>query len=259
MTRSLTLIALTLLLTTTLLTADHHQPTNAKQSPARLETTIQKDLSLNYLIALPTGYHASPDQTWPLILFLHGAGERGDDLNKVKAWGPPKKIEEGMPIPAIVVSPQCPQDSWWPDEVDALHALLDQIEQTHNVDPDRIIVTGLSMGGFGTWSLVGSEPDRFAAAAPICGGATWNDARTIGQHQVPLWNFHGEADNVVPIDESLRAMKRVRAAGHTTAKLTIYPNGNHGAWIPAYNDPELWTWMLNQNRADRLAEETSNE
>ncbi|MEQ9460904.1 MAG: prolyl oligopeptidase family serine peptidase [Phycisphaeraceae bacterium] len=244
-------LTLLILISATTTLGDHHHP---RQSAHSLNITVEQDLTLNYLLALPDGYNTHPNQHWPVVLFLHGAGERGDNLDKVKAWGPPKMIEQGETIPAIVISPQCPDDSWWPQHNDALIALLDDIEANYRVDTDRIYVTGLSMGGFGSWSLAGTIPDRIAAVVPICGGASWYEARRIGEHRIPLWAFHGEADNVVEVEESLRAMKSVRAAGHENVKLTIYPNGNHGAWIPAYADEDMWAWMFEQRLTDRHAE-----
>jgi len=145
---------------------------DSPKKPAAVSQTAQvldRDLKvrLNYLLYLPKNYDSKP--AWPLVLFLHGAGERGDDLDLVKKHGPPKLVEAGKEFPFVLVSPQCPADHWWqPQE---LTALLDEIVEKQKIDKDRIYVTGLSMGGFGTWSLAAYSPKRFAAIVPVCGGS----------------------------------------------------------------------------------------
>ena len=134
------------------------------QNACELNRTIK--VTMKYLLYLPKDYEQKP--SWPLMLFLHGSGERGDDLQRVKGSGPPKLIEAGQQFPFIIVSPQCPKGRFW--EPFELTALLDEIVEKYKVDQDRIYVTGLSMGGFGTWSLAAHQPRRFAALVPICGG-----------------------------------------------------------------------------------------
>lgn len=228
------------------------QAASSRLAPTRLQTVVEHQASLQYLISLPeTG--DSPQSGWPLIIYMHGAGERGDDLELVKAWGPPKMIAAGEQLPAIVVAPQCPADSWWPHRITDLIALVDEIEQSHHVDPERIYITGLSMGGFGTWALAAAIPGRVAAIAPICGGAGWYDARQIGWHHIPVWAFHGDADPVVEVEESLRAVQRVRSAGHENARLTLYSGVGHDSWSQTYDNPELWSWLLAQRLSNRPA------
>lgn len=211
----------------------------------RVEVEIRETKSLDYLIALPKGYDAEGDAV-PLLLFLHGAGERGKDLDKVKLHGPPKMIEKGHDFGAIVVSPQCPAESWWPRETDMLIALIDKIEREYNVDKKRIYITGLSMGGYGTFALCARQPERFAAAVPICGGGDLFDARQLTK--LPMWVFHGEADNVVPVDESQRMVKVMNAAEGQHAKLTTYPGVGHNSWDKAYSDEAMWDWLFEQKR-----------
>ncbi|MBX2852606.1 MAG: prolyl oligopeptidase family serine peptidase [Phycisphaeraceae bacterium] len=205
----------------------------------------EKTLALDYLIALPEGYDKEGDAV-PLMLFLHGAGERGRDLGKVKKHGPPKMIEQGHDFGAIVVSPQCPKDSWWTYEIDALIALIDKIEHAYNVDEKRIYVTGLSMGGYGTFALCARQPERFAAAVPVCGGgelfATWRLTK------LPMWVFHGENDRVVPVEESRRMVEIMNRQGGKQAKLTTYPGVGHNSWDKAYSDNTMWRWLLEQKR-----------
>ena len=199
-------------------------------------------VQLKYLLHLPKSYDQK--QSWPLLLFLHGIGERGDNLDRVKFHGPPKLIAAGKELPFIVVSPQCPGDRWWKSE--DLSALLDEITEKYKVDKDRIYVTGLSMGGFGTWSLAASSPDRFAALVPICGGGDPNTAARLAH--VPIWVFHGAKDPVVPVKRSEEMVAALKKA-NGNVKLTVYPEAGHDSWTEAYNNPELYDWLLQQKRA----------
>jgi len=206
--------------------------------------TLDKQVSvqMNYLLYLPEGY--DQQDAWPLVLFLHGAGERGDNLDLVKKHGPPKLIAEGKHFPFIVVSPQCPKNRWW--EPFELKTLLDDIVQRYKVDEDRVYLTGLSMGGFGSWSLAAYAPKRFAAVAPICGGG--EPILTSLYRKVPFWVFHGAKDPIVPLERSqvmVDALKRRKG----NVKFTIYPEAGHDAWTETYNNPEFFEWMLEQKRA----------
>lgn len=211
----------------------------------RIETKGDKAKALDYLIALPDGYKEDGDAV-PVILFLHGAGERGKDLDKVKMHGPPKMIEKGHDFGAIVVSPQCPANTWWTAHTEVLAALLDKIERTHNVDKKRIYVTGLSMGGYGTFALTAHQPERFAAAVPICGGGTPKQAKQLTK--MPMWVFHGDADRVIPAEESTRMVKQMNQADGENAKLTVYKGVGHNSWDKAYADEAMWKWLFEQRR-----------
>jgi predicted peptidase len=214
---------------------------NGKQIPAKLDAQVH--VTLNYLLYLPADY--DKQDKWPLILFLHGAGERGDNLDRVKVHGPPKLIEHGKQFPFIVVSPQCPNGHWWNTELVTLSALLDDIESKYKVDRDRVYLTGLSMGGFGTWALAGYSPDRFAAIIPICGGGEPLLARAL--KNTPVWAFHGGKDPIVPVKRSqdlIDALKRTNAE----AKLTIYPEALHDSWTATYDNPEIYEWLLAHKR-----------
>jgi predicted peptidase len=196
-----------------------------------------------HLLYLPAGY-GEDSRSWPLLLFLHGAGERGDDLQQVKVNGPPRLIEEGRAFPFIVVCPQCPAGQRWSTAV--LLALLDDLEEKYRVDPRRIYVTGLSMGGFGTWELGQEAPERFAALVPICGGG--NPARASSLKDMPIWVFHGARDTVVPLRRSEEMVRALRALG-SSVRLTVYPEAGHAeAWQQAYADPALWAWLGEQAR-----------
>jgi len=217
------------------------------QSKQMLNKKITKVVDCNYLLYLPADYSKSKDK-WPLIMFLHGAGERGKNVEVVKKHGPPKMIAQGKSFDFIVVSPQCPNDLWWPEQTEVLMALLDEIEAKYRVDTDRVYLTGLSMGGFGTWTLAAKYPNRFAAIAPICGGSE----RISGSRlkKVPVWAFHGAKDPTVPLIRSQEMVDAVKKAGGN-AKLTIYPEAEHDSWTETYNNPELYQWFLSHKISDR--------
>jgi len=200
--------------------------------------------SLKYLLYVPDAYNRTPTK-WPLVLFLHGAGERGDDLELVKKHGPPKLIAQGREFPAIIVSPQCPKDTWWTDHVAALEALLDEIVARYRVDEDRIYVTGLSMGGFGTWALAFDQPQRFAALGVICGRG--DPAKAALLKHVPIWVFHGAKDQTVPLKDSQDMVEALQAAGGSP-KFTVYPDAGHDSWTRTYEGPAFWEWLFAQRR-----------
>ena len=201
---------------------------------------------LHYLLALPEGY--SPDGApVPLLLFLHGGGESGFDLAKVKRHGPPKLIEAGQKFPFIVVSPQNPGSAAFWDE-DALLRLLDHLQITLNVDSDRIYLTGLSRGGYGAWRLALENPHRFAAFIPISGAAPSPYAGWL--KDLPTWVFHGALDPVIPVTESERMVAAIHAQGGNV-KLTVYPDSNHDAWTATYDNPEIYRWLLQHRLSQR--------
>ncbi|HIK94248.1 MAG TPA: phospholipase [Planctomycetes bacterium] len=202
---------------------------------------VQVKVQMDYLLSLPADY--AKQESWPLVLFLHGAGERGDDLELVRKHGPPKLISEGKEFPFIVVSPQCPKDVWW--EPIELTALLDEVISRHKVDENRICVTGLSMGGFGTWRLAAFTPDRFAAIAPICGGGEPYWARRFSH--LPTWAFHGAKDTGVPLERSQEMVDALTEKGGQP-RLTVYPEAGHDSWTETYSNPDFYEWMLAQKR-----------
>lgn len=235
--------------------AGPNSESDSSADPMRREHFTQKitqRLDVSYLLSLPEDYKASSRKSWPLVLFLHGAGERGTNLNAVAVHGPPKLVKQGRKFPFILVSPQCPNGQIWDDT--SLIALLDHVSKKYSVDSKRVYVTGLSMGGYGTWSLISHYPERFAAAAPICGGGERLRLLLLSSQQrnalksLPIWAFHGAKDGVVPLDESQRMIKAVTAAGNSQAKLTVYPDADHDSWTQAYNEPTFFTWLLSQSR-----------
>ena len=200
-----------------------------------------------YLLYLPKDYGTGQDERWPLVLFLHGSGERGADTRLVTNQGLPKLVEEGHDFPFLLVSPQCPERGWWTTEenIAALAALLDEIEQSYAVDPDRVYVTGLSMGGYGAWALATAFPRRFAAIVPICGGG--DPAAVCAMRHVPAWVFHGEDDDMVPLHKARMMVDTLQACGGNV-RFTAYPGVGHDSWTRTYANPELYHWLLDQRR-----------
>ena len=224
------------------------EPKPGIQVDAATEVTLGtgesvKKASVRYLIALPEDY--DKQDKCPLMIFLHGRGEWGNDLNRVKIHGPPKNIRKKNTTPFVIVSPQSPHGEWW--NVEKLSKLLDHILATTKADPQRIYLTGLSMGGFGTWAWAAKEPQRFAAAIPICGGGDPKTAEKLAA--LPIWAFHGGRDNVVPPSRSEAMVDAIQKAGGTKVKLTIYPKAGHDSWTKTYDNPEVYTWLLSHQRA----------
>jgi predicted peptidase len=211
----------------------------AEQKPANLERTVK--VTMKYLLYLPKDYEQK--KSWPVILFLHGSGERGDNLDLVKTHGPPKLIEAGKQFPFIVVSPQCASGQSWTSLT--LTALVDEIVERYKVDQDRIYVTGLSMGGGGTWALASYTPNRFAAIVPICGGGDKDMAKQIAH--IPAWIFLGGKDPFLKVKDMQEMVDALKKNGGGP-KFTIYPEAQHDSWTQAYNMPELYEWLLQQKR-----------
>lgn len=210
-----------------------------------LTKNIVSQTDMKYLLYLPQNYNKN-GQAWPLVIYLHGAGERGDNLEKVKGNGWPLLVEQSRKFGFIIAAPQCPLNEWWTLYTKELKTLLDYIKAEYNVDSSRVYLTGLSMGGFGTWLLAARYPDDFAAIVPICGGG---DSQWMGKDlkTVPIWAFHGAKDDVVPLKRSQEMVDAVNAAGGN-AKLTIYPEAKHDSWTETYKNEELYKWLLSHKR-----------
>lgn len=207
-----------------------------------LEALVNYDV--NYLLYLPEDYERS-SKKWPLVLFLHGSGERGSDIELVKRNGPPKLVEEGKKFPFILVSPQCPERTIWDNKM--LISFLDEIESKYNVDKNQEYLTGLSMGGHATWSLAIQYPERFAAILPVCARGYPQDVYVL--KEVPVWVFHGQKDDIVPINDGLKMVDALEREG-SSVKFTIYPEAGHDAWTETYNNPEIYKWLLSHSLED---------
>jgi len=206
------------------------------------EFSYPKTVRLQYLLALPDNYASASDRRFPLVLFLHGGGESGNDLELLKKHGLPKLVAEGRKFPFVLLSPQNSGPRKFFD-CEAIMALLDHIIATHRIDPKRVYVTGMSRGGYGAWSLAIQNPGRFAALAPVCGSTPsgygpWLD-------QTPIWVFHGTRDDSIPVHESIQMVEELRRT-NPNVKLTLYEDVGHNAWEKAYADPALYEWMLQQ-------------
>jgi hypothetical protein len=196
---------------------------------------------LDYLVYTPNGYYRS-FQRWPAILFLHGAGAVGHDINRVRREGLCRRVEEKGSLPFVVVAPQAPVGGW---DAEALDDLLDEVLRQYRIDEDQVYLTGQSMGGYGAWAMAAAHPERFAAVAPVCGGGDPATAdRLIG---VPIWAFHGAEDNVVPAEESRKMVAAIKRVGGDV-RLTIYPRVGHDVSERTYNDGSFYQWLLTHRR-----------
>lgn len=209
---------------------------------------IIKKVKLKYLAYLPEGYEKDKNKKWPLILFLHGMGERGEDLELVKRQGLPNIINELEYFPFILIAPQCPTNSMWYMEIDSLFELVKHVINQYNVDTSRIYLTGLSMGGFGTWHFAEAHPKLFAAIVPVCGGTVPKigfPERIKVLKDVPVWAFHGAKDEIVPIEMSKELVDVLRQY-NGNVKFTVYPDAGHDSWTETYRNKDLYAWLLEQ-------------
>ncbi len=213
-----------------------------KQIIVKIENSLPKTMNDKYLLYLPQNYDQEKIP-FPIILFLHGAGERGENLDFVKRHGPPKIIETGKDLPFIILSPQCKDKLWW--DSDELFILLQEVISKYNIDAKRIYLTGLSMGGFGTWDLAIKHPETFAAIAPICGGG--DPSKVCAIKDLPIWAFHGVKDTVVPIKRSEEMVEKLKAC-NGNPKFTVYPEADHDSWTETYNNPKLFEWLLDNKK-----------
>jgi predicted peptidase len=197
------------------------------------------NVSKNYVLYVPSTYNNNYNK-WPLVIFLHGIGEMGTDLNKVKSVGL-CRVVKGKQF--VMVAPQC-LSGWW--NTSSLNEFLKQIIPKFHVDPKRIYLTGLSMGGYGTWDWAENYASQFAAIVPISGGGDVNKACNL--KTMPIWAFHNANDPTVSVTNSRDMVKAIKACGSTKIKYTENATGGHDAWTKAYADPNLYTWLLAQHK-----------
>ncbi len=233
------------------------KPQDKTQMAKKFSRKVTRTVGCQYLISLPRNYDVKSKKGSPLILFLHGAGERGTDVWKASIHGPSKYAAQHLDFPFILVTPLCPAEEVWSNEV--LLELLNEVIEKNNVDTNRIYLTGLSMGGYGVWNLGLAHPEKFAAIAPICGGGERIEillgargyvgpVKIQNLRTLPVWAFHGAKDPVVPIDESERMIKALKEAKCEKVKFTVYPEAQHDSWTETYNNPELYEWFLKHER-----------
>ena len=202
---------------------------------------------LTYLVRYPDAYREG--NTYPVLLFLHGAGTRGNRTDALRAHPFFADTQKHPDFPFVSVAPLCSENTWF-DLFESLEALVEQIVKAPFADPRRIYLMGASMGGYGTWQLAMSMPEVFAAIVPICGGGMyWNAARLVN---VPIWAFHGAMDTVVCPEESRKMVDAVNRAGGE-AKLTLYPENAHNAWSDTFADPEVFSWLLSHKNKNATA------
>jgi len=214
-----------------------------------------------YCLYVPRDY--DPARQWPLIVFLHGAGERGNDGLRQTEVGIGRAIRRNPErFPCLVLMPQCPEEQFWDRISDAMDAMIASVRQEYNIDPRRITLTGLSMGGYGTWTWGALRADLFAAFLPICGGGIPQDLTRICSDfdpeffgkledrvrqlaRRPIRAFHGQRDKTVPPAASTLMVNLVKKAGGDV-ELKIYPKLEHNSWDETYGDPEVIAWLLDQ-------------
>lgn len=213
-------------------------------SYSQRQTNEITDEKLNFLLHLP---EKGPNDASPLLIFLHGLGERGSDINEVKKYGPPHLIESGTwseDLPFVVISPQLPEKfGYWPDFL--ISHIINYATAEYNIDEERIYLTGLSLGGMGVWNYAIHQPEKLAAIIPICGKADPALACQLGQ--LPVWAFHGEDDNIVAPSGSIKmieALRRCTNRSSSITEFTLYPNVKHDSWTTTYNNPEIYKWLL---------------
>jgi len=208
------------------------------------QATHKSKANYPYLLYLPEEYSTN-EESFPLIIYLGGGSQNGDDLNKLKTYGIPYYIEQGQVYNFIIASPQCPENKYWTTEnwFDSLY--IDLISK-YRIDTTRIYVTGISNGGFGTWQVAMDYPDRFAAIVPLCGGVNDGDTANISKlRQLPIWTFHGTADDMIPIDETERVVRKLEAYGHI--KFTCLQNEGHAIQY-LYEDNKIFDWLLQHRK-----------
>lgn len=208
------------------------------------KTMEVRDEERAYAVYVPRNY--DPSKPWPLIVFLHGAGERGDDGLLQTEVGLPSAIRRNAErFPAVVVMPQCPEGVWWDKAIEDIERAYALTCEEYNIDPDRIYLTGLSMGGYATWQYGARRIDRWAALIPICGGGNVEDAPVLAS--VPIWAFHGADDETVKPEESRKMVEAVKQAGGDI-QYTEFEDTGHNSWDQAYRNKKVIRWLFKQEK-----------
>ena len=216
---------------------------NMLEKNLTFKSSNSSGVDLSYLLYLPDNY----DEVYsslPLVLFLHGVGERGNNLSLVKKHGIPKRIEKGDSFPFICIAPQCPKDGYWnrPDIINALFALVNKVKKDFSLKSNKVYGTGLSMGGLGVLEMAIQDPSFFSAIIPVCGGANLDQIDRI--RSLPIWLFHGDRDMVHPVENSINIYQKLQPK-NTNIHLTVYGNTGHDSWTMTYDNDEIYNWLIN--------------
>ena len=200
--------------------------------------------TIDYVMCFPDDY--SPDKKYPLLIYLHGAGSRGGDISIVSdaVTGPIGEINRGHKLPFIIAAPQCNVKMWF-EISETVLGFIDMVAARLDVDRTRVYLSGTSMGGYACWYFAMFRADLFAAILPVCGGGLPAFASYL--KGLPVWAHHGALDNFVDVNESLAMVRQLRRLG-SEVRLTIYPDREHDSWVPAFADPEVYTWLLTHRR-----------
>lgn len=202
---------------------------------------IKTTIDVRYVLQLPENQKGR----FPLMVFLHGSGERGNDLEKVKNHSP-FTYQNLMKTDVAILAPQCPENTWW--NSDEIYELILSISNSYNVDKSRIYLTGLSMGGWGTWKLATEHPELFAAVAPVCGVTDIEIYKNVEVlKNTPVHIFHGALDDIVSPNMSLDIYQKLKKV-NPNCNLTIFPNDNHNSWDSTYSDPKFYEWLFAQKK-----------
>ncbi len=202
---------------------------------------VKTRLEMNYVLQLPT----NQKEKFPLLVFLHGSGERGTDLELVKSHSP-FTYQQLINAPLAILAPQCPENVWW--DTAAVYQLVVHISEKYKVDKTRIYLTGLSMGGWGTWKLSQEHPEMFAAIAPVCGPV--DRLMIINADKLkdmPIRIYHGALDDIVPPIQSIEIFQKLKETNNNV-ELFIFSNDNHNSWDSTYSDPKFYEWLLAQHK-----------
>jgi len=207
-------------------------------------------VNYNYLLYLPKNY-STQNKKYPLVIYLHGGSQKGNDLNKLKTYGMPYLVDKGQNFKFIIVSPQCPDNKYWSTEnwFDSLYA---ELIAKYRIDTNRIYVTGISMGGYGTYIVAMDFPEKFAAIVPLCGGINDSDtSRVCNLSKIPIWTFHGTADDKISITETERVANKLKKS-NGNIKFTRLKNEGHEIEYLYQNKPQIYKWLLRHRKQNGI-------
>lgn len=210
-----------------------------------IKAEFKKEIKEMHEVSYVLDYPPTAKGKVPLIVFLHGSGERGNDLEKVKAHSP-FTYKNLIKEPVAILAPQCPEKKWW--DTEEIYHLIKEIQKKYQIDETRIYLTGLSMGGWGSWKLANEHPEMFAALATVCAPSDrWMKATVHQYKDLPIKIFHGGNDDIVSPMTSIEMYQEIRKI-NKNVELIIFPDDNHNSWDSTYSDPKLYEWMLSQRK-----------